>query len=60
MALAGAWFVMALLMDVPATLDTCLWYFGNMMLPVAIVVALAAWAGWTATAGRLLRAPVFQ
>jgi hypothetical protein len=47
-------------MDVPATLDTSAWYFGNMMLPVAIVAALAVWAAWTASAGRLVRATVFE
>jgi hypothetical protein len=37
-------FVSALLMNVPATLDTSAWYFGNMLLLVIIPVALASWA----------------
>ena len=45
-------FVSSLLFDIPATLDTSAWYFGNMMLLVAMVAGLAAWAFTTATAGR--------
>jgi hypothetical protein len=36
-------FVSALLMNVPATLDTSAWYFGNMMLLIVITVALTTW-----------------
>jgi serine/threonine-protein kinase len=53
-------FVLALLIDIPATLDTSAWYFGNMMLLVAIVIGLAAWAAYTATAGRLMKANAFE
>ncbi len=60
LSLAVASFAMALLLDVPATLDTSVWYFGNMMLPVAIVVAIAAWGAYTVTAGRLVRTTSFE
>jgi serine/threonine-protein kinase len=59
LTLAVASFVLALLMDVPATLDTSVWYFGNMILLVGIVITLAAWAAYTSTAGRLMRADAF-
>jgi hypothetical protein len=52
-------FVLSILMDVPVTLDTSAWYFGNMILLVALVVALTAWAAYTATAGRLVRVGSF-
>jgi protein kinase-like protein len=47
---AVAVFVSALLMDLPVTLDTSAWYFGNMMLLVAIVVGLTSWAVYTSVA----------
>ncbi len=50
---AVAHFVTAALVSVPATLDTSAWYFGNMLLLIAIIVALAAWAFYTSLGGRL-------
>ena len=44
----------------PPIADASAWYFGNMMLLVAIVVALTGWAAYTATAGRLVRADAFN
>jgi hypothetical protein len=41
-------FVSALLFDVLITRDTSAWFFGETMLLVAIVVALAAWGFYTA------------
>jgi serine/threonine-protein kinase len=46
-------FVSALLMDVPATLDTSAWYFGSMALLMAIVAGLAAFGLHASIAGRL-------
>jgi serine/threonine-protein kinase len=60
LAMVTGSFVMALLMDVPAIADASAWYFGNMMLLVAIVLALTGWAAYTATAGRLVRADAFN
>jgi hypothetical protein len=40
-------FVSEMLINLPATLDTSAWYFGNMILLVAITVGLAAWALYT-------------
>ena len=40
-------FVSDLLIHAPATVDTSAWYFGNMMLLVAITVGLTAWALYT-------------
>jgi hypothetical protein len=49
---AGA-FVSALLMDAPATLDASAWYFGNMLLLIAIAVGLTWWGLYTSVAERL-------
>jgi hypothetical protein len=35
--------VSGLLINVPVTLDTSAWYFGNMLLMLGVVVGLAAW-----------------
>ena len=48
-------FVSTLLMSAPATLDGSAWYFGNMLLLLAIVVALASWGLYTSISGRLLK-----
>jgi len=48
-------FVSTLLMSTPATLDGSAWYFGNMLLLLAIVVALASWGLYTSISGRLLK-----
>jgi serine/threonine-protein kinase len=53
LAFAVGVFVSALLMDVPATLDTSAWYFGSMVLLMATVVGLAGWGLHTAITGRL-------
>jgi hypothetical protein len=45
-------FVSSLLFDVVLTLDSSAWYFGNTVLLVAVVAALAAWAFYTSTGGR--------
>jgi hypothetical protein len=37
-------FVSELLINLPTTLDTSAWYFGNMLLLVSIAVGLASWA----------------
>jgi serine/threonine-protein kinase len=44
LAFAVAAFMTELLMDVPATLDSSAWFFGNMLLLMAIAAGLAAWA----------------
>jgi hypothetical protein len=46
-------FVSALLMNAPVTMDTSAWYFGNMLLLIAIAVGLASWGFYTSVAGRL-------
>jgi serine/threonine-protein kinase len=46
-------FVSTLLMSAPATLDGSAWYVGNMLLLVAIAVALASWGLYTSVSGRL-------
>jgi hypothetical protein len=48
-------FVSSLLFDVPVTLDASAWYFGNMMLLLTIVVALALWGFYTSVGGRMWR-----
>jgi serine/threonine-protein kinase len=40
-------FVSALLMQVAATTDTSAWYFGYMLVPIAITLGLAAWGLYT-------------
>jgi hypothetical protein len=52
-------FVLAILMDVPATLDAGAWYFPNAMLLVAIPVALAAWGFYTSVSGRRWKSETF-
>ena len=53
LSFAVAHFVTALLLSLPATLDTSAWYFGNMLLLVAVVVGLAAWGFYTSMGGRI-------
>ncbi len=43
-------FVSDLLVHLPATVDASAWYFGNMMLLVAIAVGLTSWAVYTSMA----------
>ena len=50
LAFAVALFMTELLMDVPATLDSSAWFFGNMLLLMAIAVGLAGWALYTSVA----------
>jgi serine/threonine-protein kinase len=45
-------FVSALLMQVPATTDTSAWYFGYMLVPIAIALGLAGWGVYTCVAPR--------
>jgi len=45
-------FVSSLLFDVVLTLDSSAWYFGSNVFILAIVVALTAWAFYTATGRR--------
>ncbi len=46
-------FVTDMLMNITATLDASAWYFGNMLLLIAVVVGLAAWGFYTSLGGRL-------
>jgi hypothetical protein len=46
-------FMSEMLFDLPATLDVSAWYFGNMMLVIAVAVGLTSWALYTSVAGRL-------
>jgi serine/threonine-protein kinase len=50
-------FVSAVLISLPATLDTSAWYFGHNLLIVALVVALAAWGLQASVGGRLWQPP---
>ena len=45
-------FTSQMLTAVPATLDTSAWYFGNMLLVLAIAAAIPAWGLHTSLAGR--------
>jgi serine/threonine-protein kinase len=47
-------FVSQLLLNVPATLDTSAWYFGNMLLFVAVPVAIAGWGAYVAVPRRVV------
>jgi serine/threonine-protein kinase len=47
---ATALFVSELIVHPPATLDASAWYFGNMLLLLAIAVGLTSWAMYTAMA----------
>lgn len=53
-ALATTAFITDLVGNVPLTLDVSAWYFGNTLLPVLSVVALAFWGFYTALAGQKL------
>lgn len=53
LAFAVGQFVTAILIVIPATLDTSAWYFGNTVLLLAIVVGLLAWGFYTSLAGKL-------
>ena len=44
-------FVSTLLVNAPATLDMSAWYFGNMLLLIAIVLGLTSWGLYTSVAG---------
>ena len=46
-------FVTDMLMNITATLDGSAWYFGNMLVLLGIVVALAVWGFYTSLGGRL-------
>jgi hypothetical protein len=46
-------FVTDMLMNITATLDGSTWYFGNMLVLLGIVVALAVWGFYTSLGGRL-------
>jgi hypothetical protein len=50
-------FVSSLLFDIVVTLDSSAWYFGNSLLLVGIVAALAVWGFYTAVGGRLWAPP---
>jgi hypothetical protein len=47
---AAGLFVSAILMNLPATLDSSAWYFSNMMLLVGIAVGLSSWGVYTSMA----------
>ncbi len=48
---AVAHFITSILLNLPATVDTSVWYFGNMLLLAGIAVALAAWGLYTSLGG---------
>jgi hypothetical protein len=48
-------FVSSLLMNAPATMDSSAWYFGNMLLLIAITVGLASWGFYTSVGGSATR-----
>ena len=54
-AMAVGSLVLAVSINMPATFETSAWYFGNMALLGAIVITLAVWAAYTATAGKLVK-----
>ena len=53
LSMTVASFVSAMLFDILATRDTSAWFFGNTMLLIAIVLALATWSFYTALGGRI-------
>jgi hypothetical protein len=53
LSFAVGMFVTALLLDIPATLDTSAWYFGHVMMIGAIVFLLAVCGLYTSVGGRL-------
>jgi serine/threonine-protein kinase len=53
LALAVGVFVTNMLVSMPLSSDTSAWYLSNAVLPLAIVVALATWALYSSTGGRL-------
>jgi serine/threonine-protein kinase len=53
LSLAVGLFVVELLLDPPVTLDASAWYFGNMLLLLAIVVGLTVWSFYTSLGGRV-------
>jgi len=48
-------FVSSLLMNAPATMDSSAWYFGNMLLLIAITVGLSSWGFYTSVGGSTAR-----
>jgi protein kinase-like protein len=54
LSFAVAHLVTALLVSLPATLDTSAWYFGNMVLLVAIPLVLAGWGLYRSLGGKLI------
>jgi hypothetical protein len=53
LSFAVAHFVSSTLMSLPTTFDLSAWYFGNMVLLLALVIALAAWGFYTSLGGRV-------
>jgi hypothetical protein len=53
LSFAVAHFITAILVSLPATLDTSAWFFGNMLLLIAITVGLTGWGFYTSLGGRI-------
>jgi hypothetical protein len=53
LSFAVAHFVSSTLISLPTTFDLSAWYFGNMVLLLALVIALAAWAFYTSLGGHI-------
>jgi serine/threonine-protein kinase len=53
LAYAVGHFVSAILLNLPATLDTSAWYFGNVVLLAGVCVALTFWGLYTSLSGKL-------
>ena len=53
LSFATAHFITAIVLILPPSLDTSAWYFGNLLLLVAIVVVFGAWGFYTSLGGKL-------
>jgi hypothetical protein len=60
LALAVGIFLDGLLISLPVSVNTSAWYFGDTVLALGSVVAIAAWGFWASIGGRkLLRQDLF-
>lgn len=49
-----------MLLILPATTNLSVWYGGQMVLVLAVPLALASWAFYTSVAGRFWKAPLLD
>jgi len=60
LSFATAHFMTAIVLSLPPSLDTSAWYFGNILVFVAIVVVCGTWALYTSLGGKLWNADFIE